>query len=253
MHKIGLNGHGPEELSGDHEPSNSEKEAKLASEDDESQHFLRRDRHAGRIVKVPPDENLLLVKEPATTDAHFKEDEMGSRNSATTASPESETSANGSKPSSSKENDLQPEPSTPPLAQSLKPNPTMAQPDDDMPTLTDDEVTTHPAAASPAPASNVQQQVRDAASKLTLLHEHQQTFEWILEKQTGLREEFVGFLKKDLREIEYVVTDMKVSGDKDQFVGNTLDLIKNTYIKHWEKSFNLISPEDLLHREPADS
>ena len=64
----------------------------------------------------------------------------------------------------------------------------------------------------------------------------------------SLRGEFVSFLKKDLREIDYVVSDINDQGSKDEFAANALELIKDTYIKHWERSFELISPDDLLKK-----
>jgi hypothetical protein len=90
--------------------------------------------------------------------------------------------------------------------------------------------------------------MREAEEKLSLLRDNREIFEWILEKQSSLRTEFVGFLKKDLREIDYVVSDITTQGDKGDFAANALELIKNTYIKHWERSFELISPENVLQR-----
>jgi hypothetical protein len=80
------------------------------------------------------------------------------------------------------------------------------------------------------------------------LRDNREIFEWILEKQSSLRGEFVSFLKKDLREIDYVVSDINDQGSKDEFAANALELIKDTYIKHWERSFELISPDDLLKK-----
>lgn len=91
--------------------------------------------------------------------------------------------------------------------------------------------------------------LKEAEDKLALLRDHREIFEWVLEKQSSLRGEFVSFLKKDLREIDYVVSDINNQGDRGDFASNALELIKNTYIKHWERSFELISPENLLKRD----
>jgi len=99
--------------------------------------------------------------------------------------------------------------------------------------------------AAPAPVST-RTLLKEAEEKLSLLRDNREVFEWILEKQSSLRTEFVGFLKKDLREIDYVVSDINDQGSKDEFAANALGLIKETYIKHWERSFELISPDDLL-------
>ena len=103
--------------------------------------------------------------------------------------------------------------------------------------------------AQPAPvAVSPRSLLREAEEKLSLLRDNREIFEWILEKQSSLRTEFVGFLKKDLREIDYVVSDINTKGDRGDFASNALELIKNTYIKHWEKSFELISPDNVLQR-----
>ncbi len=104
--------------------------------------------------------------------------------------------------------------------------------------------------AAPAPVST-RTLLKEAEEKLSLLRDNREVFEWILEKQSSLRTEFVGFLKKDLREIDYVVSDINDQGSKDEFAANALGLIKETYIKHWERSFELISPDDLL-KQPSE-
>ena len=45
-----------------------------------------------------------------------------------------------------------------------------------------------------------------------------------------------------------MVSDINDQGSKDEFAANALELIKDTYIKHWERSFELISPDDLLKK-----
>ena len=99
-----------------------------------------------------------------------------------------------------------------------------------------------------APVTSPRSLLKEAEEKLSLLRDNREIFEWILEKQSSLRTEFVGFLKKDLREIDYVVSDINTQGEKGDFAANALELIKNTYIKHWERSFELISPENVLQR-----
>ena len=105
-----------------------------------------------------------------------------------------------------------------------------------------------PPAVAPTPAVSPRSLLKEAEEKLALLRDNREIFEWILEKQSGLRTEFVGFLKKDLREIDYVVSDINTKGDRGDFAANALELIKNTYIKHWERSFELISPENVLQQ-----
>lgn len=104
------------------------------------------------------------------------------------------------------------------------------------------------APAAPAAPVSTRTLLKEAEEKLSLLRDNREIFEWILEKQSSLRTEFVGFLKKDLREIDYVVSDINDQGSKDEFAANALELIKDTYIKHWERSFELISPDDLLKK-----
>ena len=104
------------------------------------------------------------------------------------------------------------------------------------------------APAAPAAPVSTRTLLKEAEEKLSLLRDNREIFEWILEKQSSLRGEFVSFLKKDLREIDYVVSDINDQGSKDEFAANALELIKDTYIKHWERSFELISPDDLLKK-----
>ncbi len=104
------------------------------------------------------------------------------------------------------------------------------------------------APAAPAAPVSTRTLLKEAEEKLSLLRDNREIFEWILEKQSSLRTEFVAFLKKDLREIDYVVSDINDQGSKDEFAANALELIKDTYIKHWERSFELISPDDLLKK-----
>ncbi len=104
------------------------------------------------------------------------------------------------------------------------------------------------APVAPAAPVSTRTLLKEAEEKLSLLRDNREIFEWILEKQSSLRTEFVGFLKKDLREIDYVVSDINDQGSKDEFAANALELIKDTYIKHWERSFELISPDDLLKK-----
>lgn len=87
---------------------------------------------------------------------------------------------------------------------------------------------------------------QEAEAKLGLIKENKECLEWILKQQSELRLEFLNFLKKDLKEIQTVMAEVKHGDATDEMAAETLGLIKSTYTEYWKRSFDLISPEDLL-------
>lgn len=87
---------------------------------------------------------------------------------------------------------------------------------------------------------------QEAEAKMALIKENRECLEWILKQQSELRLEFLNFLKKDLKEIQTVMSDVRHGAVTDEMAAETLVLIKSTYTEYWKRSFDLISPADLL-------
>ncbi len=111
------------------------------------------------------------------------------------------------------------------------------------------------------PAGNAQTPPRltvwqEAEAKMALIKDNRECLEWILKQQSELRLEFLNFLKKDLKEIQTVMSDVRHGAVTDEMAAETLMLIKSTYTEYWKRSFDLISPADLLgpsqRKEPPE-
>ena len=99
---------------------------------------------------------------------------------------------------------------------------------------------------SPSEAPKPMTPLQEASMKLEIIKENKDAFEWILKQHSELRVEFISFLRKDMKEIQQVMAEVKSNGMGDEMGQGALDMVKNTYIEHWRKSFDPVPPDNVL-------
>jgi hypothetical protein len=81
---------------------------------------------------------------------------------------------------------------------------------------------------------------------LGLLGKQKEEINWILEKQAELRSELLAFYKKDIKEIDAAISDIKTDKEDYTFRKDILDKVQANFVTHWEQSYNLIFPKEIL-------
>lgn len=80
-------------------------------------------------------------------------------------------------------------------------------------------------------------------SRLKSLHDNKDAVNWVLERQAELRGELMTFYKKDLKEIKASLEQMD-SKESNEFSKKAIDEVTQHFIAQWNRSYNLITPED---------
>ncbi len=88
-------------------------------------------------------------------------------------------------------------------------------------------------------------------NKLNVLIDNKECIEWILAKELELRSELLKFFKDDLKDIEKSLTEANFGGDSAQLTTDLLETIIKTYQAQWQRSYDLVSPEN-VNDEEAD-
>lgn len=81
-------------------------------------------------------------------------------------------------------------------------------------------------------------------SRLKTLHDNKDAVNWVLERQAELRGELMTFYKKDLKEIKASLEQMD-SKENNEFSKKAIDDVTNHFIAQWNRSYDLITPEDI--------
>ncbi len=101
-------------------------------------------------------------------------------------------------------------------------------------------------------------EVQRIDDQLKALSENKDCIEWVLGQQANLRTELMAFFKKDIKEIDSAISDLNLGETAKEFSLKIVELVRDTFIKHWQQSFNLVSPEllsttNLVSPEPLST
>ena len=81
-------------------------------------------------------------------------------------------------------------------------------------------------------------------SRLKTLHDNKDAVNWVLERQAELRGELMTFYKKDLKEIKASLEQMD-SKENNDFSKKAIDDVTKHFISQWNRSYDLITPDDI--------
>lgn len=90
------------------------------------------------------------------------------------------------------------------------------------------------------------EEVKNFESHLDRLGKQKEEINWILEKQAELRSELLAFYKKDIKEIDAAISEIKTDKEDYTFRKETLDKVQDNFVTYWKQSYNLIFPKELL-------
>jgi hypothetical protein len=91
---------------------------------------------------------------------------------------------------------------------------------------------------------NENKKVKDQMElKLKVLSDNKECIEWVLGQQAELRSELMTFFKKDLKEIDSALSELKPSENAKDFSAKIVEQVRDIFVDHWKSSFQLVSPD----------